>query len=226
MLGELHVASGPLQAPNPTQYAGTQLAEQGVSVQVTGDTTELAATIEAEEGQTLMQYVSGDATDLHMSIYDEDGQTLQENVTGDASQLASVINSYNGKTITVFLKGTKLFAEGGRTTEPAIFGEVPGQAEWAIPEEHSERTAQLLSAAAQASGFTWNDILGRFGGLNADPNHVNVNLSYSPTINAANAEGVEAVLEKDKARIEGLVREAVQKALADSRLHDDVEVYA
>lgn len=224
MLGQLHIESGPLQAPAQGSYLPQQLADQGVSVKVDGDTTELAATIEAEEGQTLMQYVSGDATDLHMSIFDEDGQTLRENVTGDASQLASVINSYNGKTVTIFLKGQRLFAEGGRATEASIFGEAGP--EWAIPEEHSDRTAQLLNAAREASGFTWDDLVSRYGGLNADANHVNVNLNYSPTINAANAEGVEAALEKDKARIEKLVQEAVKRAMDSAKLHDDVEVYA
>ncbi len=224
MLGQLHIESGPLQAPAQGSYLPQQLADQGVSVKVDGDTTELAATIEAEEGQTLMQYVSGDTTDLHMSIFDEDGQTLRENVTGDASQLASVINSYNGKTVTIFLKGQRLFAEGGRATEASIFGEAGP--EWAIPEEHSDRTAQLLNAAREASGFTWDDLVSRYGGLNADANHVNVNLNYSPTINAANAEGVEAALEKDKARIEKLVREAVKRAMDSAKLHDDVEVYA
>lgn len=224
MLGQLHIESGPLQAPAQGAYLPQQLADQGVSVKVDGDTTELAATIEAEEGQTLMQYVSGDATDLHMAIFDEDGQTLRENVTGDASQLASVINSYNGKTVTIFLKGQRLFAEGGRATEASIFGEAGP--EWAIPEEHSDRTAQLLNAAREASGFTWDDLVSRYGGLNADANHVNVNLNYSPTINAANAEGVEAALEKDKARIEKLVREAVKRAMDSAKLHDDVEVYA
>ena len=44
------------------------------------------------------------------------------------------------------------FEDGGRTTVPSIFGE-GSLAEWAIPEEHSDRTADLLISAAAASGI-------------------------------------------------------------------------
>lgn len=212
------------------QYAAAQsdflsaATGQTVDVQVNGDTTELNATIQAEDGQTLLQYVDGDVSDLHMAIYDEDGQTLLEYVDGNAAALGRAIEAYNGKTITVNIKGNKLFAEGGRATEASIFGEAGP--EWAIPEAHTERTAELLNAARAASGFTWDDLISRYGGLNADPNHVNVNLSYAPTINAANAEGVESVLARDKERIKKLVEEAVKRVLDGARLRDDVEVYA
>ena len=212
------------------QYAAAQsdflsaATGQTVDVQVNGDTTELNATIQAEDGQTLLQYVEGDVSDLHMAIYDEDGQTLLEYVDGNAAALGRAIEAYNGKTITVNIKGNKLFAEGGRATEASIFGEAGP--EWAIPEAHTERTAELLNAARAASGFTWDDLISRYGGLNADPNHVNVNLSYAPTINAANAEGVESVLARDKERIKKLVEEAVKRVLDGARLRDDVEVYA
>ena len=93
------------------------------------------------------------------------------------------------------------YAEGGRATQPSIFGEVPGQAEWAIPEAHTERTAELLNAAREASGFSWGDLLGRFGGLNANPNNQSVVVHYSPTINAQDARGVSDVLAADKSRL-------------------------
>lgn len=189
-----------------------------------GDTTALTATIDGADGQTLMEYVSGDNTDLVMSITSQDGQTLVENVHGNASHLASVINSYDGKTITVHIHGVKDFAHGGRATEASIFGEAGP--EWAIPEQHTERTAQLLNQAREASGFTWGEILGRFGGLNADPGHVNVNMTYAPTINAANSDGVAEALAADKSRVERIVREAVQKAMSEAKLHDELEVYA
>ncbi|MBO4299740.1 MAG: phage tail tape measure protein, partial [Clostridia bacterium] len=83
------------------------------------------------------------------------------------------------------------FAEGGRATVASIFGE--DGAEWAIPEEHSARTADLLNRARAASGFSWGDLISRYGGLNGGGGG-NVTLNYAPVINAANADGVAGVL--------------------------------
>ena len=108
------------------------------------------------------------------------------------------------------------FAEGGRATEPSVFGDAG--AEWAIPEEHSERTADLLNAARAASGFTWPDLLARYGGLNANPKNAPGTIVYSPTINANDVTGVREALDEDKRRL--------AKWLEDMRLRDDIEVYA
>lgn len=117
----------------------------------------------------------------------------------------------------LFSNMLSLFAEGGRSEEPAIFGE--DGAEWAIPEEHSSRTAQLLDAARRGSGFTWKEILERNGGLNANPHSGGSRtLVYSPTIYARDADGVEARLLEDKARLEKWWRERA--------LREEVEVYA
>lgn len=109
------------------------------------------------------------------------------------------------------------FAEGGRATQASIFGE-GDTAEWAIPEAHTERTAELLNAARAASGFTWPDLIERFGGLNADANHAPMTLVYSPTINANDASGVRDALEDDKRRLE--------RWLEQRKLRDSIEVYA
>ena len=138
-------------------------------------------------------------------------------VTGDVSQLRALIEGQNGRTITVNITGKKMFAEGGRATEASIFGEVPGQAEWAIPEAHTERTAELLNAARAASGFTWPELLSRFGGLNANPQTQPTTIVYSPTINAADANGVEKVLQDDKRRLE--------EWFENKKMRDAVEVY-
>ena len=117
-------------------------------------------------------------------------------------------------------------ALGGRATEPSIFGEVPGQAEWAIPEAHTQRTADLLRAAAAASGFTWGELLATNGGLNAGGG-ISVNIqSYSPVINANDATGVADELAKDKARLGAVVKKAVQSAIENMNLHNSIEVYA
>lgn len=118
-----------------------------------------------------------------------------------------------------------LYAEGGRATEPSIFGE-GDTPEWAIPEEHSERTASLLNQAREASGFTWDELIGLHGGLNGGTG-VTVNIgSYSPVINANDASGVEQALAEDKARLTEIVQKAVKTAMAENRLRDAVEVYA
>ena len=212
------------EAMNITPYSGGDAAQalrdQGAEVQVTGDTTELNATIAAEDGQTLLEYVNGDASNLHMTIWSEDGQTIVTNVTGDTSALSSAIESvksqYSGQTIRMNIVGQKMFAEGGRATQASIFGEAGP--EWAIPEEHSERTADLLDAARQASGFTWPEILARYGGLNANPRNTPTTLVYSPIIYAQDAEGVEEKLAEDKARFE--------KWYNEKKMQDEVEVYS
>lgn len=114
------------------------------------------------------------------------------------------------------------FAEGGRATEPSIFGE-GNTAEWAIPEAHTQRTAELLNAAREASGFTWGDLLARYGGLNANAwGTRNLVVHYSPTVNAANAEGVERVLAEDKGRMMRMIRDLMD----EQRTRDLAEVYA
>lgn len=191
------------------------LQEQGVDVTIGADATELSATIDGADGQTLLEYVDGDTTELEMQITDQDGRVLREWVTGDASQLEQIISSYSGRIVTVNIKSRQLFAEGGRATSASIFGEAGP--EWAIPEEHSERTAELLNAARAASGFTWPDLLERFGGLNAGSGNTPSTFIYSPVIHAQDARGVEAVLQEDKKRME--------KWWADKQLRDAVEVY-
>ena len=112
------------------------------------------------------------------------------------------------------------YATGGRATEASIFGEAG--AEWAIPEEHSARTAALLDAARRASGFTWGELLSRYGGLNANANNTPVVLNYSPVINAGDANGVAGALAADKDRLLRMVRQAMNEA----RYRESVEVFA
>lgn len=108
-----------------------------------------------------------------------------------------------------------LYADGGRADEASIFGEAG--AEWAIPEEHSQRTADLLEAAAAASGFTWPELIDRNGGLNASANRTPYQLVYSPTIVASDTKGVKEELLKDKERLE--------RWLEEKQLLGEVEAY-
>ena len=87
-------------------------------------------------------------------------------------------------------------ANGGRAIEASIFGEAGP--EWAIPERHDARTAELLNSAREASGFSWNELIASTGGLNGGGNVVNNNITYAPVVHANDARGVEDVLSKDK----------------------------
>ena len=91
------------------------------------------------------------------------------------------------------------YATGGRAVVASIFGEAGP--EWAIPEEHSQRTAELLASAARASGFTADEIAARTGGLNGNTT-VTPQFIFSPTIYANNAGDVKAALDKGKAELE------------------------
>lgn len=117
-------------------------------------------------------------------------------------------------------EGPEGFATGGRATEASIFGEAGP--EWAIPEAHTERTAELLNAARQASGFTWGDLITRFGGLNANAQNSPVVLNYSPVITTSDANGVAGILAADKERVLRMIRQALE----ESRYRDSVEAYA
>ncbi len=207
---------------------------QSVEVDVEGDTASIEGDISALDNQTLTEILEGDPTALHATIRGEDGQLIWTYVDGHPEGLESAINTYDGRHITVYIDtqetitrtinertasagGGRKFATGGRATEPSIFGEgtLP---EWAIPEEHSERTASLLDAARAASGFTWPEIFARFGGLNGNPENVATSIVYAPTINAADATGVEQALAADKDRFERWFR--------DHQMREAMEVYA
>lgn len=112
-----------------------------------------------------------------------------------------------------------LYADGGRATTASIFGDAG--AEWAIPEEHSQRTADLLNAARQASGFTWGDLISRYGGLNADANHQVITVNYSPVINGVSSD-VAGALRQDK---ENLMR-ILKDALKENSLRAEVGAWA
>lgn len=101
--------------------------------------------------------------------------------------------------------GLEEYAQGGRATTASIFGEAG--AEWAIPESHSQRTADLLDSARSASGFTWPELIARTGGLNAEPSHEPVQMVYAPVIHAGDARGVEKVLLADKERFFRMMKE-------------------
>ena len=203
--------------PQISEDANIQsLAEQDVNVPVGADTEAASGAISELDGQNLTENVDGDVSALSSAIDSQDNRSLTAHVTGNTSALAAAINAYNGRTVTVNIRGVRQFAEGGRATSASVFGEAGP--EWAIPEEHSQRTAELLDAARAASGFTWPDLLSRLGGMNSDVNTSPTTIVYSPTINAADASGVESVLRDDKFRLE--------RWFEERQMRDRMEVYA
>ena len=185
------------------QY-GLDFAENTVSV--AGDTAGLEEAINAQDGQTITTNVAGDTTELAAAIDAQNGKTITVNVAARGRGLASAAAGYDP---------TGYFAEGGRADQASIFGEAGP--EWAIPEAHSQRTAELLNAAREASGFTWPELVRRNGGLN-DGGGGSWTLVYSPTIVAQDARDVEEKLKSDKARLE--------KWLRDRQLREETEAYA
>ena len=127
-------------------------------------------------------------------------------------------------------------AEGGRATEPVVYGE--DGPEWFIPERHDKNTANLIAMAAHASGFSLAE-LATMGGARmfADGGSIGSNalptlgalawpdmdypdddgsggsggntydVNYAPVIHADNAEGVEKVLSEDKKRLKRMLKE-------------------
>lgn len=207
--------------PVLTGNPAAQLGGFSATVNVSQDTSELSAA-QAQADTFVTTHFEADTSPLEVAVADIEGNPISTTVVADASQAQAAINSItaqDGRTITITIREVTQkeggYAEGGRATTASIFGEAGP--EWAIPEEHSERTADLLNAARAASGFSWEELLGRFGGLNANPSTTPTTLVYSPTINAQNAEGVAEALEKDKERL--------IKYLRDKKILDEVEVY-
>lgn len=178
--------------------------------------TESTHTINLEDG-TAGWSPPGDTSSTHtVYIKTVGGGSTGGGSTGGGGFLSGAVNA---------VKSWFGFAEGGRADTASIFGEAGP--EWAIPEEHSQRTADLLQAAAKASGFSWGELLQSRGGLNANAGEISVNIqSYSPTINAGNAEGVAEALAKDKERLSEVVKKAVRTALEERSLMNGIEVYA
>lgn len=169
---------------------------------------------------------SGLSPEAFASQYNPTGKKITVDIAANTNPAEQQIDSaLNGKTYTVNVNASVRqsglpsmlrFAEGGRSTEAAIFGEAG--AEWAIPEQHSERTADLLDSARKASGFTWGELISRTGGLNSKSMTSGSTFVYSPTINASDSSGVADALARDK--------ETMKRWWKRMQQQDSMEVYA
>lgn len=151
---------------------------------------------------------------------------LQTQAAGDAqtyvSQAQATLNANplkirvdmvmgnNGVKLPASLVGRGLngYADGGRADTASIFGEAGP--EWAIPEQHTARTASLLEAAAKASGF------GSLGLTASGSSSGPATIIYSPVINAQDARGVDGALREDKKRLEKWWNERAARAEAEA----------
>ena len=183
-----------------------------------------SAEAEMQEAQAQLAMLQAEfaAFDGEIPVTMPDGKTLAVNFNREVQEnLGSVTLDVYLNKIGDLDSGKEMagFAEGGRATEASIFGEVPGQAEWAIPEEHSLRTASLLDQTRQASGFTWGELDALSGGgrKNDAAKSVEIHITYSPHVQAQDARGVDAVLKADKERMEKMIRQVLEDVKTEER---------
>lgn len=216
MPDSVQMAVDPVLTSNP----GADLTGFSTTVTVNSDTSALGEA-QAQADQYVTTHFEADTTPVEIAVADIEGTPISKTVVADASQAIaaiSAITAQDGRVITITVREVTEkaeYAEGGRAVTASIFGEAGP--EWAIPEEHTERTAELLNEARAASGFSWGELLQRFGGLNAGTGGKPTTIVYSPTINAKDVTGVEQALKADKERLEQWFR--------DKALLNEVEVY-
>lgn len=193
----------------------------------TGEAAQLSGLLTAERIMTgNTQYLTDEVSlqyEQLSAFVDSNPLGVQWYLPDPAAEMQTFLNNMqalaNGQPVTIttrirnatITRDLSEYAEGGRATEASIFGEAG--AEWAIPEAHTARTASLLNAARAASGFTWGELAAQTGaGTGAGSQ-----LVYSPTIIVRDAEGVDAVLQRNK--------EDFRKWFEEKQLRDSMEVF-
>lgn len=130
----------------------------GVAVNTEGIAADIAGA--AAEPYTV-ENISAETQEMGHEITQEAGRERDVPVSADLAKLKKQIEQeieHKERILPVRLQisgggGLEVpgYAEGGRADSPSIFGEAGP--EWAIPERHTPRTAELLRKAAAASGF-------------------------------------------------------------------------
>lgn len=190
-----------------------------VPVEFQGDFEPIEEGLSVVEAEEFVKKVDGDTQQLRFEIHSVEDGSLVKPVKGNMSMILSQLQSIENYPVYVNVvarKGAAAYAEGGRATTASIFGEAGP--EWAIPEEHTQRTAELLAQAASASGFTWTELLNMSGGLNSRVGGAPTTIVYSPVINGGDTSGIEQILKDDKARL--------MQLLAEQKMIGEMETYA
>ena len=177
------------QAPQPVpeaDFIGPPYIPEEATIDVLADTELAEAAIDALNGTgvTIDGRVNKAAIQTDLWSYPFSVR-IQPQIQGGGGGFGNALSKYAG---------------GGRADEPSIFGEAGP--EWAIPEAHNRRTADLLNAAREASGFSWGELMARAGAASTVNVGGSTRITYSPTIIARDADGVENKLREDKRRFQ------------------------
>lgn len=193
-----------------------------LSENVYGNTSALASAISQYDGKVITVTIKTNRVSVgagfakggradEESVFGEDGPewAIPEEHTDNTAKLLADAAKASGFTLEE-LAEMDMYAVGGRAVSPSIFAEAGP--EWAIPEEHTPNTANLLVGAARASGFGLQlaEMPNSAGGGSGDSGNesdggsssANMQVYYAPTINADNAEGVDKALKEDKERFQ------------------------
>lgn len=190
--------------------------DEELQTQATNDAQAYVNKVQETLDQTPATPDFANATELQTQAAG-DAQTYvnQAQATLNANPLkikVDMVMGNNGVKLPASLIGRGLnangYADGGRADTASIFGEAGP--EWAIPEQHTARTASLLEAAAKASGF--GSLRLTAGGSSSGP----ATIIYSPVINAQDARGVDGALREDKKRLEKWWNERAARAEAEA----------
>lgn len=192
-----------------------------LSENVYGNTSALASAISQYDGKVITVTIKTNRVSVgagfakggradEESVFGEDGPewAIPEEHTPNTAKLLADAAKASGFTLEE-LAEMDMYAVGGRAVSPSIFAEAGP--EWAIPEEHTPNTANLLVGAARASGFglqlaempsSAGSGSGESDNESGSGGSASMQVYYAPTINAENAEGVDKALKEDKERFQ------------------------
>ena len=194
-----------------------------LSENVYGNTSALASAISQYDGKVITVTIKTNRVSVgagfakggradEESVFGEDGPewAIPEEHTENTAKLLAEAAKASGFTLEE-IADMDLYSVGGRAVSPSIFAEAGP--EWAIPEEHTPNTANLLVGAARASGFGLQlaEMPSSAGSGSGESDSesgsgsggsASMQVYYAPTINAENAEGVDKALKEDKERFQ------------------------
>ena len=176
-------------------------ADTGAGVEAAANgAVETAAEAGSEAASALVESANAGENVIETQVVtDQTGEELAQGVIDAAQETANqneitiplkpmLVSPGNQNAIQAMFENHKIqlpyvgFASGGRADVPSVFGEAGP--EWAIPEEHSARTAALIDAVRRASGFSWAELVSNAARQSTGANLItNSNRSYTANAN-------------------------------------------